>query len=145
MPNHPNGKAMTSPPRLTHCMMHVADLERAITFYEQALHFVIVDRHRYEGHDLAYLRDRARLGISVLRSRISRRNLPASPGSVFVLTPSSPMSPMAYCRPGISISTTPTATRSNSWKRRDDIQCRRSTMGLQINEENCSDEHVSRD
>ncbi len=59
MPNHPNGKAMTSPPRLTHCMMHVADLERAITFYEQALHFVIVDRHRYEGHDLAYLRSAA--------------------------------------------------------------------------------------
>lgn len=50
---------MTSPPRLIHCMMHVTDLERAIAFYGQVLHFAIVDRHRYDGHDLAYLRSAA--------------------------------------------------------------------------------------
>jgi catechol 2,3-dioxygenase-like lactoylglutathione lyase family enzyme len=47
---------MTSPPRLVHCMMQVSDLERAIAFYGEVLHFSVVDRHRYEGHDLAYLR-----------------------------------------------------------------------------------------
>lgn len=50
---------MTSSPRLAHCMMHVGDLERAIAFYEHVLHFVVADRHRYEGHDLAYLRSPA--------------------------------------------------------------------------------------
>ena len=50
---------MTSSPRLVHCMMHVGDLERAIAFYERALHFAVADRHRYEGHDLAYLRSPA--------------------------------------------------------------------------------------
>jgi catechol 2,3-dioxygenase-like lactoylglutathione lyase family enzyme len=37
-------------------MMQVSDLERAIAFYGEVLHFSVVDRHRYEGHDLAYLR-----------------------------------------------------------------------------------------
>lgn len=50
---------MTSLPRLIHCMMHVTDLERAIAFYGQVLHFTIVDRHRYDGHNLAYLRGEA--------------------------------------------------------------------------------------
>ena len=47
---------MTPAARLVHCMMMVSDLERAIAFYGEVLHFTVVDRHRYEGHDLAYLR-----------------------------------------------------------------------------------------
>lgn len=40
-------------------MMHVDDLERAIEFYGRVLFFDVVDRHRYEGHNLAYLRSAA--------------------------------------------------------------------------------------
>lgn len=47
---------MTAAARLVHCMMIVSDLERAIAFYGKVLQFTVVDRHRYEGHDLAYLR-----------------------------------------------------------------------------------------
>lgn len=47
---------MTAAPRLAHCMMMVSDLERAIDFYGAVMNFMVVDRHRYEGHDLAYLR-----------------------------------------------------------------------------------------
>ena len=50
---------MTTAARLVHCMMMVSDLERAIDFYGKALQFTVVDRHRYEGHDLAYLRSPA--------------------------------------------------------------------------------------
>lgn len=37
-------------------MIHVRDLERAIAFYRDALGAHLVDRHRYEGAALAYLR-----------------------------------------------------------------------------------------
>jgi lactoylglutathione lyase len=37
-------------------MMHVADLQRAVAFYERVLGFRVVDRHRYEGHALVYMR-----------------------------------------------------------------------------------------
>jgi lactoylglutathione lyase len=47
------------PPQFIHCMMHVADLGRSIAFYEAALGFKVVDRHRYEGHRLVYLRNQA--------------------------------------------------------------------------------------
>jgi catechol 2,3-dioxygenase-like lactoylglutathione lyase family enzyme len=47
---------MTVSPRLAHCMMMVSDLERAIGFYGAVMNFNVVDRHRYEGHDLAYMR-----------------------------------------------------------------------------------------
>jgi lactoylglutathione lyase len=43
-------------PRLVHCMLMVSDLERAAAFYEAVMHFAIVDRHRYDGHDLVYMR-----------------------------------------------------------------------------------------
>lgn len=37
-------------------MMVVSDLERAIAFYGAIMNFDVVDRHRYEGHDLVYMR-----------------------------------------------------------------------------------------
>jgi catechol 2,3-dioxygenase-like lactoylglutathione lyase family enzyme len=40
-------------------MMVVADLERAIAFYGAVMNFAVVDRHRYEGHDLVYMRSPA--------------------------------------------------------------------------------------
>lgn len=45
----------TGTPRLAHCMFHVRDLEQSIRFYQRALDFAVADRHRYEGHSLAYL------------------------------------------------------------------------------------------
>lgn len=70
---------MTSPPRLVHCMMHVGDLERAIAFYEQVLHFAVVDRHRYEGHDLAYLRSPASIIEIELVKPDAKQAEPAEP------------------------------------------------------------------
>jgi lactoylglutathione lyase len=42
-----------------HCMIHVRDLDRAVDFYGRALGFREVDRHRYDGATLVYLRDPA--------------------------------------------------------------------------------------
>jgi lactoylglutathione lyase len=42
--------------RPAHCMIHVRDLDRAAAFYGRALGFKEVDRHRYDGATLAYLR-----------------------------------------------------------------------------------------
>ncbi len=39
-----------------HCMMHVSDLPAAIEFYDRVLGFKVVDRHRYDGHALVYMR-----------------------------------------------------------------------------------------
>lgn len=39
-----------------HYMIHVRDLERSIDFYRSVLGFEVADRHRYDGHSLAYLR-----------------------------------------------------------------------------------------
>lgn len=50
---------MTAAAHLVHCMMTVGDLERAIAFYDRVLGFRVADRHRYEGHSLAYLRSAA--------------------------------------------------------------------------------------
>jgi lactoylglutathione lyase len=47
---------MAIPMQLAHFMMHVSDLEASIAFYEAALHFKVAERHRYDGHNLAYLR-----------------------------------------------------------------------------------------
>lgn len=47
---------MMDAPRLVHCMMMVRDLERAVAFYETVMNFAVVDQHRYEGHDLVYMR-----------------------------------------------------------------------------------------
>lgn len=47
---------MSAAPTLVHCMMVVGDLERAIAFYGAVLNFEVVDRHRYEGNDLVYMR-----------------------------------------------------------------------------------------
>lgn len=41
-----------------HFMIQVRDLDRAVAFYEKALLFVEVDRHRYDGATLVYLRGR---------------------------------------------------------------------------------------
>jgi lactoylglutathione lyase len=46
-------------PHLVHCMMVVSDLERAIVFYGTVMGFAVVDRHRYEGHSLVYMRSPA--------------------------------------------------------------------------------------
>lgn len=45
-----------APPRLAHFMMYVRDLEESIAFYEEALRCAVTERHRYDGHNLAYLR-----------------------------------------------------------------------------------------
>jgi len=37
-------------------MMEVRDLERSITFYEKLLGLRVVERHRYPGHVLAFMR-----------------------------------------------------------------------------------------
>jgi lactoylglutathione lyase len=37
-------------------MIQVRDLDRALDFYQRALHLDVVDRHRYEGTSLVYLR-----------------------------------------------------------------------------------------
>lgn len=50
---------MSAAPLLVHCMMVVSDLERAIDFYGAIMDFAVVDRHRYEGHDLVYMRSPA--------------------------------------------------------------------------------------
>lgn len=50
---------MSDLPHLVHCMMVVSDLERAITFYGTVMGFAVVDRHRYEGHSLVYMRSPA--------------------------------------------------------------------------------------
>lgn len=42
--------------RFAHAMIQVRDLERAITFYQQALGLTLAERHSYEGASLAYLR-----------------------------------------------------------------------------------------
>lgn len=44
-----------APPAFVHVMAEVGDLERAVRFYEAVLGFRVVERHRYEGHRLAYL------------------------------------------------------------------------------------------
>jgi len=46
---------MSPVPELIHCMMEVRDLAESTRFYEAALGFRVVDRHRYEGHSLVYL------------------------------------------------------------------------------------------
>jgi lactoylglutathione lyase len=48
--------ATLAAPRVLHCMMEVCDLGRSIAFYEAALGFRVVERHRYPGHSLVYLR-----------------------------------------------------------------------------------------
>lgn len=42
--------------RLTHVMIHVRDLDRAIGFYTRVFGLDVVDRHVYDGASLAYLR-----------------------------------------------------------------------------------------
>ena len=39
-----------------HYMIHVRNLEGAISFYEKALNLAVVDRHRYDGATLVYMR-----------------------------------------------------------------------------------------
>lgn len=39
-----------------HYMIHVRRLDEAIAFYEKALGFAAVDRHRYDGATLVYMR-----------------------------------------------------------------------------------------
>jgi lactoylglutathione lyase len=39
-----------------HCMIMVTDLERSAGFYEAVLGCRVVDRHRYPGHELVYMR-----------------------------------------------------------------------------------------
>jgi lactoylglutathione lyase len=40
-----------------HCMIMVSDLERSAGFYEAVFGCRVVDRHRYPGHELVYMRD----------------------------------------------------------------------------------------
>jgi lactoylglutathione lyase len=39
-----------------HYMIHVRNLEDAISFYEKALKLTVADRHRYDGATLVYMR-----------------------------------------------------------------------------------------
>jgi len=43
-------------PRPVHCMLYVRDLERTIAFYEKLGELRVVDRHRYPGNILAFMR-----------------------------------------------------------------------------------------
>jgi len=43
-------------PRPVHCMLYVRDLERAISFYEKLADLHVVDRHRYPGNSLVFMR-----------------------------------------------------------------------------------------
>jgi lactoylglutathione lyase len=45
-----------APPRPVHCMFYVRDLERTIAFYEKLAELRVVDRHRYPGNVLAFMR-----------------------------------------------------------------------------------------
>jgi len=66
-------------PRLAHFMMYVADLEESIAFYERALHFAVAERHRYDGHNLAYLRSAGSdVEIELIQPDVPRFNLPES-------------------------------------------------------------------
>lgn len=42
--------------RFAHAMIQVRDLEKAIVFYQHALGLSLVDRHIYDGAELAYMR-----------------------------------------------------------------------------------------
>lgn len=42
--------------RLAHAMIQVRELDRAIAFYQKAMGLGLVDRHVYDGAELAYLR-----------------------------------------------------------------------------------------
>lgn len=42
--------------RFAHAMIHVRDLAGAVDFYEKALGLKVVDRHRYDGATLVYMR-----------------------------------------------------------------------------------------
>jgi lactoylglutathione lyase len=42
--------------RPAHVMIQVRDLERAVDFYQKAMHLKEVERHRYDGATLVYLR-----------------------------------------------------------------------------------------
>ena len=39
-----------------HCMIMVSDLKRSLSFYEAVLGYRVVDRHRYPGTELVYMR-----------------------------------------------------------------------------------------
>lgn len=46
-------------PRLVHCMLHVRDLDRSAAFYEKLAGLKVLDRMRYPGNELLFLRDEA--------------------------------------------------------------------------------------
>ena len=55
--------------RLAHAMIQVRELDRAIAFYQQALGLGLVDRHVYEGAELAYLRGEGGVELELLSER----------------------------------------------------------------------------
>lgn len=55
--------------RLAHAMVQVRQLDQAIAFYERALGLSLVDRHSYEGAELAYLRGAGGAELELLSER----------------------------------------------------------------------------
>jgi lactoylglutathione lyase len=43
-------------PRPVHCMLYVRDLKRSTAFYEKLAELQVVDRHRYPGNTLVFMR-----------------------------------------------------------------------------------------